>query len=51
MHVLVGAHVTVTRKGRDNYCFVAFASSVDAQDFMARYNDQPIRESLVGTVM
>lgn len=48
--VLVGAHVTVTRKGLDNYCFVAFASTAEAQKFMTRYDDQPIRECLVGTV-
>ncbi|CAM9897094.1 unnamed protein product, partial [Pylaiella littoralis] len=37
-----GAKISVTRKGQDKYCFVAFASAEDANNFMARYNHKPL---------
>lgn len=43
-HCFLGAEITVARKGRDNYCFVEFASTEDAKNFMAKYNHQPLRE-------
>lgn len=43
-HVVLGAEITVTRKGQDNYCFVKFASIEEAKNFMAKHNHQPLRE-------
>lgn len=43
-HIVLGAEITITRKGQDNYCFVEFASIDEAKNFMAKYNHQPLRE-------
>lgn len=43
-HNVLGAEITVSRKGRDNYCFVEFASTEEAKNFMAKHNHQPLRE-------
>ena len=36
--------MSITRKGRENYCFVSFDDADEAREFMARHNHQLLRE-------
>ena len=36
--------MSITRKGRENYCFVSFDDCDEATEFMTRYNHQQLRE-------